>query len=233
MNITDLKNIEKTTSFVKGQNLYLIDTNHNKTHVLLDEQKALIENIYSDLTKILRETPRNTEETRSKEYQTIEVKNKDYTKKIVVEQKHNKKITTTFTKYNDNPNIEGNELLLFETIIAILVLMKKIQNNLDIDHLINEFVKTESKDYKPLSDVIDFINQSDMEKSNIYINQKFQDCKKEYTSKAIKYIFTTVLSPTKTLFVLNIKIETLIKELLILADYGELGLDATIAQFRT
>ncbi|WP_299837983.1 hypothetical protein [uncultured Tenacibaculum sp.] len=228
MKISDIKNVERSSSFALGHNLYIIDFNNTKTQLLLDENKSQLDEIYRDLKQVIKESAKHKEKT-----ETFEIENKTLSKKIVVEEKNNKTITTTYTTFNNDPNIKGKELLISETIVAILIWMKKVQNTIHIDNLLHDFIQPDSENFEKLTAVVEMMNQNTIEQSQNFIREKFEECKKEYTDKAINYIFTTTLSTTKKLFVLDRTLEAFFKELLISSGYGELSLDAKIAQLRS
>jgi len=231
--ISNIKNIEKTNSFLKGNNIYLVNHKNEKIELLLDENKTQNIEIFNDLNKLLASIPKNELEKKkiNSNKGSIHIEKENYQKTITIEKSGNKIYTQTSTTYKNKPDVK-NKLLVSETITAIATIMKRFDETLEVGDVVKRVMTENDLDYDSLSNTIDFINKNTIDDCKTYIKEKFKECKNEYTKNTIDYIFKTSLSSTKNKFFINPEIEKLIKELLISADYGELGLDHTIAQLR-
>lgn len=233
MEISNIKNIEKTDSFLKGNSIFITNKNGVRIALLLSENKKQNNEIYSDLKKVVP-VPKNgdMEQEDSSGIETITIENKDYKKEVLIEKTGNKTYTRTITTYSNTPSVK-NKLLYTETIIAIVLLMKRLDDSLEIETLVKQQITDSNVDPNSLSNINTFIAQHSIEECIKFIKEKFKECIVEYTENTIEFIITTCLGPTKNQFFLNCVIESLIKDLLVVAGYGELGLDTTIAQLKT
>ncbi len=231
--ISSIKTIEKTNSFLKGNNIYLINDKNEIIELLLGENKTQNNEIFNDLNKLMASIPKNELEKKkiNSNKNIIHIEKENYHKTITIEKSAKKIYTQTSITYNNKPNVK-NKLLVSETITALVTIMKRFDQTLEVGDVIKKIMIENDVDYDSLLNTIDFINKNTIDDCKSYIKEKIKECKNEYTKNTIEYIFKTSLSSTKYNFFINPEIEQLIKELLISADYGEIGLDHTIAQLR-
>ena len=178
----------------------------------------------------------DSELTRLPKKRTIESKyDSGYTQKIHIERHPDKIVERKHHDYRNMRPTTDDDQLLSETIIAIMVWAAQVDERIDLWEDQNyQYIKREYAAYSARLDILeDIIEGEKLEEGQKILLQKFSSCKDAFPSSTLNFILSQSISVTKGQLFLDVKVEDCFKQLLRMADYGELQLDSSLANFRS
>lgn len=178
----------------------------------------------------------DSELTRLPKKQTIESKyDSGYVRKIQLERHPDKVVERKQHDYRNMRPQTDNDELLAETIIAIMAWTAQVDERIELWEDQNyQYIKREYATYGARLDILeDIIAGENLEEGQKILLQKFSNCQDAFPSSTLNFILSQSISVTKGQLFLDIKVEECFKQLLLMAGYGELQLDSSLASFRT
>lgn len=175
----------------------------------------------------LKELPK--EELREHQYDDGKVKMEYIERGISYEKKK-----TIYDTKNQLPQTKNPELLSM-TIVGLMALMTKYDATLHLANSENYDYINESYQAHQLSmnTIENIILDQPKEEGKEKVLSLFKKCVAEFNKNELHFIISQSLGMTRSQFVLNYEVNELFKILLLEMNFGELGLDSAILNFRS